>query len=141
MRSPSEATTLDQLPTPLVRAIEAWQSENATDRPFKAVHRLIDAIEVLCKLYTVAGVSRFVDVLGERLEGESMPDAGQAEQLDRIRTMLASGLRTPSLGIWWGFARETAKALEELGEDHVLPGGIDAHSRCASVLPVKHRLR
>ena len=66
MTSPNEFIPLDQLPTALVRAIEAWHGENAQDRPFKAVHRLIDAIEVLCKFYTVAGVSRFVDVLGAR---------------------------------------------------------------------------
>lgn len=130
----ANAVTLDALPTPLVRAVLAWQNEDAKLRPFKAVHRLIDAIEVFCKLYTVAGVSRFVEVLGQRLDSEHLPTPEQVEQLDGIRTMLAAGLRTPSLGIWWGFARETAKALDVLGEAHVLPGGIEALTRPQSKL-------
>ena len=116
--------SLDTLPTPLVRAVEAWRGEDWQNRPFRAVHRLIDAIEVLCKIYTVAGVSHFIDVLEERLTEKNDPSTEHKKQLDGIRTMLASGLRTPSLGIWWGFARETAKALEALSESHILPDGI-----------------
>ena len=122
----AEEVQLEDLPTPLVQAVQAWRDEDADVRPFNAVHRLIDAVEVFCKLYTVAGVSRFLDVLGQRLDGEDVPTDEHRKQLDSIRTMLAAGLRTPSLGIWWGFARETAKALEVLGEAHVLPGGIEA---------------
>ena len=65
MTTQTECTPLEALPTPLVRSIHAWQDEDANQRPFRAVHRLIDAVEVLCKLYTVAGVSQFVDVLGQ----------------------------------------------------------------------------
>lgn len=119
---PRDPTPRDTLPTPLVRAMAVFEADAAADRPFRAVHRLIDAIEVLCKLYTVAGLARFVEVLGEQLGGDTLPDAERVQRLDRIRAMLASGLRTPSLGIWWGFARETAKALDELGEPHILPG-------------------
>ncbi len=123
MSAPLDPVPLDALPTPLVRAVQAWRDEDASLRPFRAVHRLIDAIEVLCKLYTVAGVSRFVQVLGQRLSADQPITSEHAVQLDAIRTMLAAGLRTPSLGVWWGFARETAKALDALSEDHVLPGG------------------
>ena len=52
---------IEALPTPLYQMIATWRSEDPEARPFRAVHRLIDAIEVLCKLYTVASVSRFVD--------------------------------------------------------------------------------
>ena len=124
MSNTRKSVSLEDLPTPLFRAVQAWRTEDAKTRPFRAVHRLIDAIEVFCKLYTVAGVSCFVEVLGRRLDSEIIP-AGD-EHLDGIRTMLAAGLRTPSLGIWWGFARETAKALDALEEAHVLPGGLNA---------------
>ena len=110
---------LEALPTPLVRAVQAWRSEDTATRPFRAVHRLIDALEVLCKLYTVAGVSTFVDALGRHLDTD---EPERRKSVDGIRTMLASGLRTPSLGIWWGFARDTARALDALDEAHVLPG-------------------
>lgn len=35
--------------------------------------------------------------------------------------MLAAGLKTPSLGIWWSFARDTAKVLNALNYNTILP--------------------
>ena len=46
---------LEQLPTPLTRVILRFQEEVDAKQYFRGVHRLIDAVEVLCKLYTVAG--------------------------------------------------------------------------------------
>jgi hypothetical protein len=97
------------LPTPLAQVLAELDRET---QPFRAVHRLIDAVEVLIKLHTVILVSRFV----EALEREA-PGHGPA-----LRKLLAGGLRTPSLGIWWAFARETGKALAEADLAEPVPG-------------------
>ena len=87
------------LPTPLAQVLDELDREK---QPFRAVHRLVDAIEVVVKLHTVLLVSRFVEVL-----------AGEAPSLaPEVRKLLAGGLRTPSLGIWWAFARDAGRALE-----------------------------
>ena len=66
----TEAVSLDTLPTPLVRAVAEWESEDVS---FRKVNRLIDCVEVLCKLYSVAGLAGFVDAL----EGNvSLPRVG-----------------------------------------------------------------
>lgn len=91
------------LPTPLALAWQAYQQES---EPFRKVHRLIDAIEVFVKLHTVAVVSQYV-----RRDDVS----------PTIRALLAAGLKTPSLGIWWQFAREVTRALEEEGAGEIYP--------------------
>lgn len=118
MKYKVDPNILDQLPTPLVQTLEAFEKENHEQQAFRSVHRLIDAIEVLCKLYTVASVSTFLEVLKEKLT--SNPSFNETE-FDKIKVMLATGLKTPSLGIWWSFARDTAKVLDLLKEKNVLP--------------------
>jgi len=109
---------LTQLPTPLAHALQCLMEEDQA-QPFRQVHRLIDTIEVFCKLYTVAGVSQLAELIVE-LGGEE----DHRERLDTMKAMLSSGLRTPSLGVWWMFARESARAIEALGRAHVLPDGV-----------------
>ena len=118
MKYQVDPTILAQLPMPLVQTLEQFEKENHEKDAFRSVHRLIDAIEVLCKLYTVASVSTFLDVLKEKLT--SNPSFNEQE-FDKIKVMLATGLKTPSLGIWWSFARDTAKVLDLLKETNVLP--------------------
>lgn len=102
---------LDRLPLPLVAALQKLEEET---QPFRKVHRLIDAIEVFVKLHTVAVVADVFAV--EEVEPE-------------VQGMLAAGLRTPSLGVWWMFAREFAKrAYTGEGRAPLVPG-LDATTR------------
>ena len=102
-------------PTPLARMLEKLATEQ---QPFRAVHRLVDTIEVFAKLHTVAGVCAFADAVG----GVDT----QTKESVSMRVMLAAGLRTPSLGTWWQFARESARALKTLQRPFPLPGADDA---------------
>lgn len=86
--SAAKSPLLALLPTSLAVKLVALEEERA---PFRPVHRLIDALEVLVKYHTVAVISQF------SLQPEVSPT---------VRAMLAAGLRTPTLGIWWRFARE-----------------------------------
>jgi len=104
------------LPTPLARVVESWRAESE-DQPFRRIHRLIDAIEVFVKLHTVVAVSQFVQMLAE--EGRN----SDPRIADPVRAMLAAGLRTPSLGIWWAFARDSLRALDQHHEPFALSGG------------------
>ncbi len=113
--------TPEEVPTPLALAIEEFERET---QPFRKVHRLIDAIEVLLKLHTVAIVSDWEQRLGLN---------------EKIKVLIAAGLRTPSLGIWWRFAREIAtflrgesgaqsgSGLPEAVLGHVLDGPMAKH--------------
>ena len=103
-KAPAEA-----LPTPLAQVLAALDRET---QPFRAVHRLVDAVEVLVKLHTVILVSRFAEAL--TLDAPELAPA--------VRKLIAGGLRTPSLGIWWAFAREAAKSLGEAGLPEPIPG-------------------
>ena len=103
-KAPAEA-----LPTPLAQVLAALDRET---QPFRAVHRLVDAVEVMVKLHTVILVSRFAEAL--TLEAPELAPA--------VRKLIAGGLRTPSLGIWWAFAREAAKSLGEAGLMEPVPG-------------------
>lgn len=105
------STPLDvsEAPTPLALAMRAFESES---QPFRKVHRLIDAVEVLTKLQTVVVVS---DIFS-REEGVS----------DELKGLLAAGLRRPSLGIWWAFARDFTKKFPQLGRPAFL-SGIDGY--------------
>jgi hypothetical protein len=111
----SQPVALEELPTPLVRAVLEWRNEK---EPFRRVNRLIDTIEVLCKLHTVAGLSSFVD------EAARNPELvrGKDDQLSRACSTIAFHLRKPSLGHWWQMVRETNEALGTLGEVRVRPG-------------------
>lgn len=84
---------LNDLPTPLVRALQQFNQEL---QPFRRVHKLIDAVEVLVKFHTVIVVSDYFS---------------RQNVSEQMKALLAAGLRTPSLGIWWQFAREIAAAL------------------------------
>ena len=99
-----EDLDLHRLPLPLVAALQKLEEETES---FRKVHRLIDAVEVFVKLHTVAIVADVFD--GEDVEPE-------------VQGMLAAGLRTPSLGVWWMFAREFAKrAYLEGGREPLAP--------------------
>ena len=90
------------LPTPLAQVLTELDRET---QPFRAIHRLIDAVEVLIKLHTVLIVSRFAEALANEAPGH-----GPA-----VRKLLAGGLRTPSLGIWWAFARDAGATMLAAG--------------------------
>jgi hypothetical protein len=99
-----DKNTYSMYPVPLARAIQMMDSDSA---PFRQVHRLIDAFEVLVKLHTAVLLSHFAE---------------QSELDERIKSLLAEGLRTPSLGIWWQFAREIVKMNVGQQVDEFLPG-------------------
>jgi hypothetical protein len=87
----STTSGFEKLPSPLFNALRQFDQEIS---PFRKVHRLIDAIEVFIKLHTVFVVSRYF---------------GNSNLPEEIKEFLYDGLRTPSLGIWWSFAREFAR--------------------------------
>ena len=78
---------------PFALALAAFARES---HPYSKARRLVDALEVLVKLHTVALVSDWV---------------AREDSDAKVRTLLSEGLRTPTLGVWWLFAMETAKAL------------------------------
>ena len=107
------------LPTPLFDAYQVFINEDE-NQPFRKVHRLIDLIEVFCKLYTVGSMATFLFALRMQISKEH--NAMSEEAFTKIKVMLAAGLKTPSLGIWWMFARDITRILQELSIDHILPG-------------------
>lgn len=107
------------LPSPLFDAYQVFINEDEK-QPFRKVHRLIDLIEVFCKFYTVGSMATFLFALREQISKEQ--NALSEEAFTKIKVMLATGLKTPSLGIWWMFARDITKILQELKIPHILPG-------------------
>ena len=114
---PSEIET--SLPTPLWDAYQAIIREDESQY-FRRVHRLIDLIEVFCKLYTAASMATFLHALRNRIEDNN--SSITEESFTKIKVMLAAGLKTPSLGIWWKFARDITSILKELNLPHILQG-------------------
>ena len=105
---PKQELTLEKAPLPLALILTAFENES---QPFRKVHRLIDAIEVLIKIHTVAVVSDYFN---------------KENISDEIKGLLGAGLKTPSLGVWWQFARDICKAHEkEFGNFYV--EGIDRY--------------
>lgn len=107
------------LPTPLYDVYATFKAESE-QQPFRKVHRLIDLIEVFCKIYTTATIATFLQELRVRMDHSASLNE---ESFNKIKVMLAAGLKTPSLGVWWMFARDISGMLQELGVPHVLPGG------------------
>jgi len=71
-------------------------------QPFRKVHRMIDLFESIIKTHTVV-------ILGEYFKQNKYSNAAKG--------LLASGLRTPSLGTWQLFSRVLYKEL--VAENHV----------------------
>ena len=112
------------LPTPLAQVLDALDGETQS---FRALHRLIDSIEVLVKLHTVLVVSTFADAVAE--ESPAL--------LPKVRQALAKGLRLPSLGVWWSFARDTGSGLTSIQYPEPTPGlfyAVGSDSPLAKVL-------
>jgi len=107
-----------KLPSPLWDAYNVFIQENDS-QPFRKVHRLIDLIEVFCKLYTVGSMATFLNALRYRM-GNLKPL--NEESYTKIKVMLATGLKSPSLGIWWSFARDITSILQNINITHILPG-------------------
>ncbi len=59
------------LPAPLLEVYQAFKNESEL-QPFRKVHRLIDLIEVLCKMYTTGSISTFLHVLRKQ-DGSGIP--------------------------------------------------------------------
>ena len=114
---PSEIES--SLPKPLWDAYQAFILEDET-QPFRKVHRFIDLIEVFCKLYTAASMATFLNALRNRIEQGNTSIS--EESFTKVKVMLATGLKTPSLGIWWKFARDITSILKELNIPHILQG-------------------
>lgn len=114
---PSEIES--NLPTPLWDAYRAFILEDEA-QPFRKVHRFIDLIEVFCKLYTAASMATFLNALRNRIEQGNTSIS--EESFTKVKVMLATGLKTPSLGIWWKFARDITSILKELNIPHILQG-------------------
>jgi hypothetical protein len=114
---PSEIES--SLPAPLWDAYQAFMREDET-QPFRKVHRFIDLIEVFSKLYTAASMATFLHALRNRIEQDN--SSISEESFTKIKVMLAAGLKTPSLGIWWKFARDISAILKELNIPHILKG-------------------
>jgi hypothetical protein len=107
------------LPTPLWDAYHAFITEDDKN-PFRKVHRLIDLIEIFCKLYTCASVATFLHAFRNRIDRDN--SSISEESFTKVKVMLAAGLKTPSLGIWWKFARDITSILKELNIPHILHG-------------------
>ena len=88
-----EDLDLHRLPLPLTAALQKLEEETES---FRKVHRLIDTVEVFVKLHTVAIVADVFD--SEDVEPE-------------VQGILAAGLRVPSLGVWWMFARKLCHSV------------------------------
>ena len=114
---PSEIES--SLPAPLWDAYQAFIREDET-QPFRKVHRFIDLIEVFCKLYTAASMATFLHALRNRIEQDN--SSISEDSFTKVKVMLAAGLKTPSLGIWWKFARDISAILKELNIPHILHG-------------------
>jgi len=84
----------DELPGPLFQILALYEAEKVQ---FRKVHRLIDGIEWAVKWHTILTMS---DMLRE------------AELTDEIKVLLSSGLRTPSLGTWNHFFRDSMNAIK-----------------------------
>ncbi|MCJ7481761.1 MAG: hypothetical protein MUO31_02225 [Thermodesulfovibrionales bacterium] len=89
----SEISGLVNIPSPLYRLITLYNNETQS---FRKVHRLIDTFEWAIKWHTLLAVS---DLIRE----QQIPD--------RLKILLAEGLRTPSLGTWMFFYREALGGL------------------------------
>jgi hypothetical protein len=82
--------------------IDLYQIYNQESQPFRKVHRMIDLFESIIKTHTVV-------ILGEYFKQNKYSNAAKG--------LLASGLRTPSLGTWQLFSRVLYKELA--AENHV----------------------
>jgi hypothetical protein len=65
---------------------------------FRKVHRLIDLFEAITKTHTALIISDYF---------------GHKDISDKIKGLLAEGLRTPSLGTWQYFSREIVGEMKE----------------------------
>ena len=84
---------LASLPSPLKVLVEKFEADA---QPFRKAHRLVDVLEWIIKWHTVLVVS---DLLRE------------SEIPATMKIAFAEGLRTPSLGTWIKFYRETLREL------------------------------
>ena len=75
-------------------------------QPFRKVHRMIDLFESILKSHTVYILSEYF--MHNRIS-------------DSAKGLLASGLRTPSLGTWQLFARELFKELQHKDHTWLIP--------------------
>ncbi len=83
------------LPNPLYKLIHQYLKE---EQPFRKAHRLIDTLEWAVKWHSVLAVS---DLMRE------------ANLSPPLKVLFATGLRSPTLGIWMHFYRESILALQE----------------------------
>ena len=79
----------------------------AETQPFRKVHRLIDLFESILKTHTVY-------ILAEYFAHNRISDSAKG--------LLATGLRTPSLGTWQLFARELFKELKHENHSWLITG-------------------
>ncbi len=91
---PLESSRFKDLPGPLFTLLSLYDLE---ENWFRKVHRLIDNLEWAIKWHTVLIMS---DMLREAVLSAKM------------KLLLSSGLRTPSLGIWNLFFRESMGAVK-----------------------------
>lgn len=74
--------------------LEMFEQENGS--AFRKVHRMIDLFEVIIKTHTAAIMASYFEL---------------NDMSDEMKSLLAWGLRTPSLGHWCLFAREAVKDM------------------------------
>lgn len=110
-KAPKYEINPEALPA-LIRRV--WEQYEADPEPFSKVRRLVDLLEVWIKFHTVLAVSHYFS---------------REQVAPEIRGILGAGLQTPSLGIWWQFAREVSKALREAGGDEPVPGFLNYMDR------------
>ncbi len=75
-------------------------------QPFRKVHRMVDLFESVIKTYTAVMMAEYFR---------------RDEVSDRVKGLLANGLRTPSLGIWQVFSRELYRELKSANHTFTLP--------------------
>jgi|GEM_PF-1664355 len=103
-----EGLPIEEMPTPIALMLASFEKEK---HPRDKLSRLMDAVEVLVKMHTVAIVSDYFS---------------RAQVSEEMKGLLGAGLKMPSLGIWWKFARDICKAHKTSGASFFVQG-IDAY--------------
>lgn len=89
------------MPAPIALVLAEYEAE---DRPFRKLHRLVDAYETVLKYTAVLGVQNFYF-------------AELAESFPETNNRILERISRPMLGDWAGFAREVLRCFSEREQD------------------------
>ncbi|MCP5495440.1 MAG: NACHT domain-containing protein [Leptospiraceae bacterium] len=95
---------VSEMPMPLALIYELYNNEK---HPLTKLRRLLDSLEVFVKIHTVFVINLFFE-----------KDKDISEKVKNgLKELLARSLRVPSLGHWWDFTSQFAKAIKECYPD------------------------